>query len=60
MTSHNDEAVKNQLAGMLEYMHRAQSRKTPKKADSYRTKLQEIDARRLELEISKRDKEVYE
>lgn len=56
----NDDAVKNQTAGMLEYMHRAQNRKTPKKADSYRTKLQEIDARRLELEIAKRDKEVYE
>ena len=56
----NDDAVKNQTAGMLEYMHRAQSRKTPKKADSYRTKLQQIDARRLELEIANKGKEVWE
>ena len=60
MTSHNDEAVKTQTTGMLDYMHRAQSRKTPKKADVYRTKLQQIDAILLELDIASKLKEVWE
>ena len=58
-----NDSIEAQTSGMLEYMHRAKTRnasRKERKADKYRTALQEIDARVLEMEIAAEQKEVWE
>ena len=55
-----DEKVKT-VSDFFEFRHlHRQSNTTPRKADKYRTALQEIDARVLEMDIAAELKEVYE
>jgi len=55
-----DEKIKT-VSDFFEFRHLSRRSNTaPRKADKYRTALQEIDARVLEMEIAAEQKEVWE